>query len=173
MVKKNWFAKSFQELLLFRSSTLYYVLSLVLISLLTVQFLFSGYPLNLLLNNWAKDYLETWLQNNPTAALTASSTDNWLWSTITIKAEKYVYLAKARLYINGEYITDFRENPITVRVLDGDEIILDASDYNKEISFKIIAASRDLKTPQRGTVYKTNKTKVKFTVEKNSALEVQ
>lgn len=173
MKKSNLINKLFQKLFLSSSSSLYYVLALALVSLLTVQFFFLGYPLKLLLNEQAKDYLESWLQSNPTAAVTTSTNDNWLWSTITIKAEKYVYLAKAKLYINGKFSTDFRENPITIRVIDGDEILIETPDYNREISFKIIAVTGNLKTPQVGTVYKTTKSKVKFTVESNSNLEVQ
>lgn len=172
MGKKSWLIV-FLRLILTRSSVLYYTLALVLVSIFTVQFFLLGYPLNLLFNQWAQGYMESWLQNNPTAALTASTTDNSLWSTITIEGEKYVYLAKAKLYINGNYITDFRENPITIRVLDGDEILIDTSYYDREISFKITAVSKDLKNPQLGTVYKASDSKVKFTVERKFDLEVQ
>lgn len=152
---------------------LQFTVAIVLFLLVMVQIFFSGYPLGLLLDPVAKTYGETWLGSHPAAAVATNEIQNKIWSTVTIKAEKYSCLNKARLLINGQYITDFRNNPVTVRVLDGDTLEIDTSYYKHALTFKIVGVSMDIVYPKVGALFTNDDSKILFRVKRNIKTEVQ
>jgi hypothetical protein len=73
--------------------------------------------------------------------------------TITIKNTDYYSLPFAKLFINEEQITDFRDSQVTILIKNGDRIFLDTSYYEMDLNFEITSASGGVVLPVIGEKY--------------------
>ena len=86
----------------------------------------------------------------PTEAVYASTVstrqyDSNLFGNITISSQEQLSLAKAVLSINGENCGDFSQGEVTVRVYPDDVLAVDASAYQRELSFYIVQVSPSIR----------------------------
>ena len=90
-----------------------------------------------------------------------------LFRSLTIELKDFSSLSKAKLMINGQETTDFRDKKITIKVYPDDIISIDGSYYNRTLEFEVSEASPNIFYPTLHQVVKTNSTvesfgKVKF-----------
>lgn len=82
------------------------------------------------------------------------------YALLTIAVEKYSGLPKAKLLINEKEVANFKNNEIQIKVMAGDVVEIDATNYNFPIEFKIDNVSENLSFPKTGDTYIANQSLV-------------
>jgi len=158
--KKLWSIVEHGEKILVRTVILGFVLLVVTQSMLTsdsMRFYLS----------WSERLegqpFQEW--SNPSARVLDK--ESALFAHLTIELKDFSSLSKAKLLINGQETSDFRDKKITVKVYPDDVISIDGSFYNRPLEFKVSEASPNISNPTPNQIIKTNSTvesfgKVKF-----------
>lgn len=124
-----------------------------------------GYPTKHFLLKIVENKAVQRLGEYPVTAVVTEKTEQSYWTTITVSAVKYNCLPKARLFINGTFVTNFNNNPVTLRVQHRDLITIDTSFYNTAIAFKINSVSGDILEPKIEQVYNSFGSTIEFVVK--------
>lgn len=91
---------------------------------------------------------------------TAAGKQEDLWGNVTLELVGFSALPRAAVLVNGTTVENFTEKTVTVRVVRGDQLAVDASMYALPVSVRIKSVSaiidsgklRELATAKRGTV---------------------
>lgn len=80
--------------------------------------------------------------------------------SITVETIDYTSLEQAFLLINGRRAGDFSEGKLTVAVVSGDVLEIDAAQYLHPVQFRIEKVSSSIKYPLQGQVVNTDRSTV-------------
>lgn len=77
---------------------------------------------------------------------------------LSIGADKYSSLPRAKILINGQEKYNLTDKKVTVEINAGDTIEIDSTAYNFPIDYKVMAVSSNLAFPNQGQTYTANQT---------------
>ncbi|HZK44326.1 MAG TPA: hypothetical protein VFC73_08625 [Syntrophomonadaceae bacterium] len=80
------------------------------------------------------------------------------YGLISISADKYLSLPKAKLLINGKEVKDFTQNELQFKIMAGDVVEIDSTAYNFPIDYNVSKVSNNLSFPETGQAYTANGT---------------
>ena len=87
--------------------------------------------------------------------------DTELFGNITIEIMGYHSLPQAQVLVNEKSSGNFQEKQVTVRVYAGDVVAVDASAYERAVTFRVVRASANINTSYLQENITVNSTKAK------------
>ena len=93
---------------------------------------------------------------------TASKNDTEIWGNLVLELVDYTELPDLIVLVNGQPVQKFTQKQVTVRVIRGDLVSVDGSDYEKPITVRVKSVSSviDSQTLQELTTVKQNSAEI-------------
>ncbi|MCR6545858.1 hypothetical protein [Dehalobacterium formicoaceticum] len=158
--KINW-DQNLWQLLTRSEKILVRMIIISLVLLVAAQSLLTSDPLRFYLS-WSERLegqpFQEWSQ--PSARVL--DTESPLFAHLTIELQDFSSLAKAKLFINGKEVADFRNKKITVKVSSNDVVSVDGSFYHRPLTFRITESSSNIAAPVLYQQIETNRSLESF-----------